>query len=371
MTATINGIPLYEALIDGAGTGMFCISLVDAPAVESDFVAFDEQKRVPIYCVANEEKRIIRGVIMRSNFPIYRYCAEMGEYYITYSPETIRLMAEKYLAENRTNETTIHHIAGAYAEGVDMVQFFIKDTAKGVAPVGFESIEDGSLFAEFQVRDEYLWEQIKAGTFKGFSLEGVFALERVEDTSKHQNNMGKKQTFKERLAKLIGECFAEVTTDKGVLRWATDEDLRAGDEVFYIDENGVESKPEDGDYRTADGKVIRVEDGKVIEIVDDRAEVDEEGAEELPEGDDRIAKVEDAIARIEERVARIEEHIADNERGERLSAVTKEVAELREALSKVAPKGIAEKFEEQNENEPKGKESVIANLAKMREDSLK
>lgn len=372
-TATINGIPLFNALITDWDTGMLCISLVDRPAVESDFLAFDAEKRIPLYCVADEEKRIVRGVVMRANFPIYRRSEEMGEYYIIFSADTIRTMAEKYLAEYRQNNVTLHHIAGTYAEGVNLVQYFIKDATQGIAPLGFEGIEDGSLFAEFQIHDEELWAQIKLGTFKGFSLEGVFALERATETQPIQNNMSKMQKFKEALAKLVGECFAQVTTDKGVLRWETDEDLKAGDAVFYINENGEPVKPEDGDYKTEDGKVIRVADGKVVEIVDDKAEVSEEGekkektAEEPTELEARVAVLEGKFADLEERVAKAEERIAEHRHDEAMSEVKKEVSELRSKLAKVSPKGIAQQFEEQEETKP----NPTAKLAQLREEALK
>jgi hypothetical protein len=48
MIVTIDGIPVYNALITDAETGMLKISLVDEPAVMSDFMAFDKQKR-PLY----------------------------------------------------------------------------------------------------------------------------------------------------------------------------------------------------------------------------------------------------------------------------------------------------------------------------------
>ena len=41
---------------------------------------------------------------------------------------------------------------------------------------GFEDYEDGSLFAEFHIENDEIWEQIKNGTYKGFSLAGVFDL---------------------------------------------------------------------------------------------------------------------------------------------------------------------------------------------------
>lgn len=372
MKGTINGLPLFQALIDSEDTGMLCISLVDAPAVESNFVAFDETKKIPVYCVADEEKCIVRGVIMRANFPIYRYDPAMGEYYIIYSADTIRIMAEKYLAEARQNNTTLHHIAGSIAEGINLVQYFIKDSAKGIAPVGFEDIEDGSLFAEFQVRDAELWRQIKCGTFKGFSLEGIFAIERVgENSPKFSKNMIHKK-LKEMLAKLVGEAFAQVTTDKGILRWDSEEDLKVGDDVFFINEDGTEEKPADGDYTTEDGKVIKVADGKVAEIVEkgedvepakEEAMAEESPAEEEPAEDNaRIADIEAKIAKMDERIAALESLIAEKQ-SEAMSAVEK----LRAELSKPSAKGIAQTFEEHTETA----ESGVSKLAKLREESLR
>ena len=53
---------------------------------------------------------------------------------------------------------------------------FIKDSENGISPKGFEDYEDGSLFAEFHIENDEIWEQIKNGTYKGFSLAGVFDL---------------------------------------------------------------------------------------------------------------------------------------------------------------------------------------------------
>ena len=162
---------------------MLRISLVDLPAVESDFQKFGKTARVQMM---SEEKRLIVGVVMRAGFPIYRIDAEHGEYYTTFSAETIRRMAEKYLEENRQNRVNLMH-AGEEVRGVQMVQLFIKDTAKGIAPAGFEDIEEGSLFAEFHVVDDEIWNWIKEGILRGFSLEGFFTMENTTN----QENMKK------------------------------------------------------------------------------------------------------------------------------------------------------------------------------------
>lgn len=287
---TIQGIPVYSALVTDAETGILRISLVDDPAVMSNFVAFDAQRPVQLYAVQDEEKRLVLGVVMRADFPIYRRDERVGEYYVLYSSDTIRQMAEKYLADGRQNEVNIMHREGTEVEGVNMVQWFIK--GEGLQPSGFEEIADGSLFAQFHVENDEVWTAIKDGTYKGFSLEGIFDL--VPETDKDEvqeivdalggafariankfknKSMSKLSKFKAALAKALAE-FGSVTTDGGVLVWDGDEDLKAGDAVYIEDNDGNRVAAEDKDYRTDDAKIIRVVDGKVAEILDEEAEVD-------------------------------------------------------------------------------------------------
>lgn len=289
MIINIDGIPVYNAIISDEETGMFKISLVDEPAVMSNFLAFDKARKPLMYAIANEDKRIVRGVVMRADFPIYRYDESFGEYYIIYKADTIRQMAEKYLLESRQNDVNLMHEADSDVDGVQMVQYFIKDTNAGVNPTGFEDIADGSLFAEFHIVNDEVWEQVKDGTFKGYSLEGVFDLVPEQDEEKvdaivdslegkfnnffKNFNMSRFKRFMARLSKALVE-FANVTTDKGILSWDGDDDLKAGDSVFVEDAEGNRTPAEDGDYKTDDGKVIKVVDGKVSEITDAEAEVE-------------------------------------------------------------------------------------------------
>jgi len=292
MIVTIGGIPVYQAVISDEETGMFKISLVDDPAVMSNFQAFDADRRPLLYAIQDEEKRLIRGCIMRANFPIYRRDSRMGEYYVIYKADEIRKMAEKYLLEGRQNDVNLMHQDGSDVDDVQMVQYFIK--GDGIQVDGFDECADGSLFGEFHVVNDDIWEEIKAGTYKGFSLEGVFDLVPEQDKDEiqeivdlldgafrnfHKNNdMSKLSRLKEILAAKLQEVekFGNVTTDKGVLSWDGDDDLKAGDSVYVEDSEGNRTPAADGDYKTEDNKVIVVVEGKVSEIKDAEAEVDSE-----------------------------------------------------------------------------------------------
>ena len=211
-------------------------------------------------------------------------------------------MAEKYLAEARQNEVNTMHEEGSEVEGVQMVQYFIKDAENGINPAGFEDTTDGSLFAEFHILNDEVWEAIKEGTYKGFSLEGIFNLNPIlqqEQTEindianslngafslmlnnfKRKKEMSKMKRIKQALASILA-AFASITTDKGVLVWDGDEEIKVGDGVKLEDSEGIQTAPEDGDYKTDDGTIIVVKDGRVEEIKE--VEAVEEVVEEIVE----------------------------------------------------------------------------------------
>ena len=257
----MNKLPIYNAEIKDERDGIIAISFVEEPAVESNFMLFGKQ--IPLF-FANEEKRNILGVIMRADFPIYRRDKDGNEFYITYSADTIAKMAQKYFVSGAVNMTSTDH-SGEALDGVSLVQWYIKDTDKGIVPNGFDDVNDGSLFAEFHIENEELWTACKKGTFKGFSLEGYFTTEKTNlKSDKMENKI--MQKVRELLVKL-----AKVTTDKGELSY--EGDLEVGTEV--VDANGVAVS--DGDYTLEDGKIIVIKDGKV-ETIKEAAELEEEEA---------------------------------------------------------------------------------------------
>ena len=376
---TIDGIPVYQAIVDNEGdTGMYRISLVDDPAVQSDFLAFKngEGRKALQYAVQDEDKHLVLGVVMRADFPIYRRDADGFEYYIIYKADTIRTMAEKYLAESRQNIINAMH-QGEDLPDIYMVQYFIKDTAKGIAPAGFD-VADGSLLAEFHITNEDVWAEVKKGTYKGFSLEGVFDLvpeqdaEGVQDivdalegkfkTILKNSNMAKLKGLLARLAKAI-VSLGNITTDKGVLSWDGDEDLKAGDRVYIEDAEGSRQPAADGEYITEDNKTIVVVDGQVSEIRDPEAEVapapaaEEEPAEAAKmvqtdkgklswDNEDEDLKEGDAVYITDDEGNRAPAPDGDytTEDGKVISVVDGKVASITDPKAEVSEEGSAQKM---------------------------
>ena len=355
---TIGGLPVFKATINDDGDGMERISLVDSPAVERDFVRMASAERRPVqFSVASEERQLLYGVIMRANFPIYRRDPELGEFFIVYTPELIRTMAEKYIAEGRANAFNLQHQDGSDVEGVQMVQWFIKDSARGIAPAEFPDVEDGSLFGEFHVTDPELWERCRAGEFRGFSLEGwygmdpatgVLSTEKLADDVKEyldlqrqdnpkQDNMAKMNRIKKALARFVAVRMGSISTDNGVLFWDGDGELEAGVNVYQENEDGEWIPAADGEYKI-EGYVIEVADGKVSEVREAEAVQPEEPAAEAPAAEAEEQKAEEIEPEPEATVEEVVEEVVEeeNDKEERIDALEARVAALEGALAELA-----------------------------------
>lgn len=176
----MNRIPIYNIILGGAA-GIQVMSLVESPAVESDFLAFSKEEQKLNFSV-DDEQHIVFGCALRADYPIYRVSPTNGEYYVVFSKETIKQLYEKFLIEGKTSNVNLEHSTAT--EGVYLIQSFIKDKEKGINPKGFEDIADGSWFCAYKVMNDEVWKSIKAGSFNGFSVEVYCELEPENEIEK-------------------------------------------------------------------------------------------------------------------------------------------------------------------------------------------
>lgn len=173
-------IPIYDAVLNDLD-GLSCISLVDCPAMETDMMVFAKQDKPLQFAVNDELQHCITSVVIRADYPVYRYSQEQGEYYIRFSKELIKQLAEKYSKDGLLNQVSVHH-NGELLDDITMIEFFIKDTEKGINPTGFENIEEGSLFCTFKINNRDVWESVLEGEFGGLSMEVFVDIEKTDET---------------------------------------------------------------------------------------------------------------------------------------------------------------------------------------------
>lgn len=168
-------LPIYELLInedvnDDAEVNF--VALVDRPAIQKNWNAFKDKVKFEI---VSEEKRIISGPLMLADTPIFRSDAIHGDYYVTFSKDTILKIAQKFFKKGYQANVNVEHNPDYKVEDMVMFESFISDKDRGIAPMkGFEDAPDGSWFGSFKVDSEDAWNKVKNGEVKGFSVEGVF-----------------------------------------------------------------------------------------------------------------------------------------------------------------------------------------------------
>jgi hypothetical protein len=166
----------YIQVNDFDETGMNAISLVDAPAVEHNFLCFDKDKKYNLE-FRDEAKHIITGVVALADTPIYRYNPSIGDYWVVFTKDTIQKMIEKYSRSGLFNSVNLDHDDQRFTNSVFMIESYVVNRERNIVPVGFEDIPDGSWICSFKVEDEQLWSEIvNTDKFNGFSLQGVFDL---------------------------------------------------------------------------------------------------------------------------------------------------------------------------------------------------
>lgn len=169
---------IYKISIDESDVlGMSCISLVENPAVERLWLTFSEEgtgEKLLKLSKIDEDKHIVTGVVAVADMPIYRFDEERGPHYIVFEKDVIEKMAQRFFQKGYTNNVNIEH-HGPMVGGVTLFESYIKDSSRGINPVEFSDLTDGSWLVSYKVTDDDLWEEIKAGkSLKGFSLEGYF-----------------------------------------------------------------------------------------------------------------------------------------------------------------------------------------------------
>jgi hypothetical protein len=165
---------IIELIIDEENefSGIEAISVVENPAIEEDFIALKEHKEVKLAEV-DKEKRILMGAALIPNKKIYRNSGE-EEYYIFFSEDTVRKASELFLMKGNQNNSTLEH--NVELEGMSVVEsWIIEDEKKDKSRKYDFDLPVGTWMVSVKVNNDDVWNQVKAGEVKGFSIEGYFA----------------------------------------------------------------------------------------------------------------------------------------------------------------------------------------------------
>ena len=201
----VKKIKKYKVGIDSETEA---ISMVTEPAIESDFVFLSKDKAIVKEAFSTDEKHMVYGAVLRPDFPIYRNDGE-NEYYLEFTSESIERMARDYMMNYRQGNVTIQH--EEYANEVFMVESWIKqdmDKDKSVSVGLDKSLPIGTWFCGFYVNNNDIWERIKSGELKGFSVEAMIDLEDFAKVKK-EDEFEMNESFWSKLKSIVNEALGK------------------------------------------------------------------------------------------------------------------------------------------------------------------
>jgi len=280
--------------------GMKAISLVDKPAIESEFIAFNKQDKPIIFKFKDDKKYIIAGLALIPDKLIYRVDEMTEEEYMGYfSAETIEMIVDKFMKDAQQGTTKNVNLQHDNENKVQahLVESFILRTPEMVEAVKAMGIEEavlGAWFVSYKFENKEAYDNAVNGGFTGYSIEVILQRELKLNKNNDKNNnefMTKVKNFIQKFKTLLEEIEGAGTFEDVVVP-DSGKSLRIGEigqPVIWvmIDEAGAEvTEPAmEGEYIIEDGRTVVVDaQGNLVEIKDAAvvAPIPEESLAEVP-----------------------------------------------------------------------------------------
>ena len=191
-------------------SGIEAISVVESPAIESDFIALKNQEFK--LAEVDKEKRILMGAALIPNKPIYRRNGKQ-EYYIYFSKDTVRKASELFFIRGNQNNSTFEHQLPL--QGLAAVESWIVESEQDKSRAYDLNVPIGTWMVSMKVNNDDVWKQVKAGEVKGFSIEGYFAdkIERPNEPVKNDLSELEDEYLLEELKEILEEQNLESYSD--------------------------------------------------------------------------------------------------------------------------------------------------------------
>ncbi len=245
-------LPFYKIVVnEHDDTGVDFNAFVDAPAHMKGFIAFGKDT---LRYNFNDEKRIVTGVMISAGTPIYRADEQFGEHYVIFDASTIETIRTKFFKQGFNKNVNADHDPNQVIQGATLIDSYIAsntDPKLPSIPEAFDHMKlmDGTWIASYKIQDEALWQSVKEGKFKGFSVEGWFDKVQINVTEKMK----------------IAKFKSDITN---ITKWDVEidqDEIKEGVKLTrYNKYNDTTVRVDAGEYVDADGATFLVDaDGMV------------------------------------------------------------------------------------------------------------
>lgn len=224
---------VYEAVFDEDKTdGVYGISLVENPAMEDHWITLSEQPTQINFSAVNDEKKLLLGAVLIPNKKVLRIDGEGNEFFITFTKETVGKLAHNFLKKGFQNNSSLEH--EIKLNDVSFVESWqVENPEIDKSALYGKKYEEGTWVTMAKVSDEN-YEKAKNGELKGFSIDGLLGLKKIELNQVNNNSMTK-QDFLDAFKAIFSQEPEKV---------AENVEVKAEEVIEETVEDTVETKPE-------------------------------------------------------------------------------------------------------------------------------
>ena len=190
----------------GIDSETYAISMVESPAIESDFVALSKEEEKRVF-LESDERHMVYGAALIPDKDIYRNNGEQ-EFYISFTKESIEKMSQDFMKNYRQNEVTLDH--DEMANDITITEsWLVEDPYKDKANALGINVPKGSWMIGMKVNQIDVWERVKSGELKGFSVESMISLEDFSKQNTNNMNIETNDMFWDKLKNILKDTFSK------------------------------------------------------------------------------------------------------------------------------------------------------------------
>ena len=321
----MDKLPLFDISLEDIAQGMYKISLVDKPAIEEDFIHFNEVEKVQMF--ADEKKKEVVGPIMIPNKEILRFSPDMGYYYVRFTEETIQQIMYKYSKEGLFNAFGINHSYDT--DEVVMLEVWTKESDNDKSVDYGYNLPNGTVFVKAKIESDELFTAIENGEINGFSIEIKADIKPTINNEEQMNEfafakeLGKLEAqFEAMMNKYEARIEALENENNSLLevmtsfeeKFAGVEDLKSAVEMIqkHIESMGTSEEKEMAEDKDEE-KEEMASDDKEEEMTSDEEEMASEKEEEVMKEEEKYSAEE------ETNELEVEEQFAAEQKAEEVS----------------------------------------------------
>lgn len=234
---------VYEAVFDEfKQEGVYALSVVENPAMQDLWIALNEHPQRVELATVDEEKRLLLGAALIPNKKIYRNI-DGNEFYITFKEDTIEKLAHSFFKKQYNNNSSLEH--NVKLNGMSVVEGWIVENPNNDKSNNYgKTYEKGTWVTMMKVDNDEVWEKVKSGEVKGFSIDALLSLKPLQLSNNLNTDIVMTEEIKKSIVTDVIDGVKALFSAKEESKEVVKQEVKLEEEEKEVDKELMEDKSE-------------------------------------------------------------------------------------------------------------------------------